>query len=135
MRPLMIVLIALSPMAAQAADVQEGLWDISLTMTTQGQSFGPYNKQQCFTKADTQDPSRLFAESTGGCEYTNKKYFGNQFNFNVRCTGNIPLSGTGQVEFSSDRFRGSMNLTAQMAGGPSVESVSEISGKRLGDCQ
>lgn len=134
-RLLFALLLSLLSMAAVAADVLDGLWEISLVMRVEGQDYGPSTRQQCITKADAQDPSKLFAESGGGCEYANKRYFGNQFSFNVRCNAGIPLTGTGQVEFSAERMSGSMNLMAQMPGGPSVETASEISGKRLGTCQ
>ena len=122
--------------AYAATDALEGMWEIGLVMRVEGQDYGPYTRQQCITKADAQDPAKLFADTGGtGCEYTNKRYFGNQFSFNVRCTAGIPLTGTGQVEFSTERVKGSMNLIAQVPDGPSVETASEISGKRLGTCQ
>lgn len=118
------------------SDVLEGMWEIGLVMRVEGQDYGPYTRQQCITKADAQDPAKLFADTGGtSCEYTNKRYFGNQFSFNVRCNTGIPLTGIGQAEFSADRLHGSMTLSAQMPDGPSVETASEISGKRLGACQ
>ena len=134
MSRLFVMLLSLLPMAALAADVLDGLWEIGLVMRVEGKDYGPYTRQQCITKADAQEPSKLFAEAGGGCEYANKRYFGNQFSFNVRCNAGIPLTGIGQVEFSAERMSGSMNLSAQMPGGPSVETASEISGKRLGNC-
>jgi len=131
-----LALLLLASMPCAHADVQEGLWEITLAMRVDGakEDFGPYTKQQCFTKADAQNPSKLFADSDGSCEYVNKRYYGNQFNFNVRCNTGIPLSGTGQVEFSSNRFEGDMQLSAQVENGPSVETHSKVSGKRLGKC-
>lgn len=135
MNRLIVMLLSLLPaMGLAATDVLDGLWEISLAMRVEGQDYGPYTRQQCITKADAQDPSKLFAESNGGCEYANKRYFGNQFSFNVRCNAGIPLTGTGQVEFSAEHMTGSMNLMAQMPDGPSVETASAISGKRLGTC-
>ncbi len=134
MRVLAALLLLIS-VNAMAADVMDGLWEISLAMRVEGQEAGAFTRQQCITNADAQDPSKLFAESGGGCEYTNKRYLANHFSFNVRCNAGIPLTGNGQVEFSAESMHGSMNLVAQMPGGPSVETASEISGKRLGRCQ
>lgn len=134
---LLCSLMAVLP-ADAAMDVQEGQWEITLTMKAGGseQAFGPYTKNQCFTKADAQNPAKLFADTGAtGCEYSNKRYEANRFSFNIRCGGGIPLSGSGVVEFSSDRFAGSMNLQAQLEGGPAVETHSDVSGKRLGPCQ
>ena len=131
-----LVFLLLAPAVSAYADVQEGLWEITFSMRMDGteQDLGPYTKQQCFTKADTQDPSKLFGDSDGSCEYVNKRYNGNQFYFSVRCNIGIPLSGTGQAEFSSDSLEGDMQLSAQTEGGPSVGTHSKVFGKRLGAC-
>jgi hypothetical protein len=135
MKRLVVALTLAISISACASDVVEGQWEISLALRVEGQDYGPFTRQQCITKADAQDPGKLFAEAGGGCEFTNKRYFGNQFNFNVRCNPGIPLTGTGQVEFSADHFHGAMMLRAQVPDGPSVESASEIDGKRLGPCR
>jgi hypothetical protein len=131
-------LLTVLPVVA-AMDVQEGQWEITLTMKAaggDGQTFGPYSKSQCITQADVQNPAKLFADTgVSGCEFSNKRYDVNRFNFSIRCGGAIPLSGSGEVEFSPDRFAGSMNLQAQLEGGPAVETRSEVSGRRLGSCQ
>lgn len=134
-RLLLIALAAVTLPCAAESDVLDGLWEIGLVMRVEGKDYGPYTQQRCITKADAEDPSKLFAEAGGVCEYANKRYFGNQFTFNVRCNAGIPLTGTGQVEFSTERVSGSMNLTAQIENGPSVETTSQIQGRRIGKCE
>lgn len=134
MKKLLVLMLGLLSLTTHAAEVREGLWDLSALMHVEGQNYGPYNRQQCITKEDVQNPAHLFGETTGTCDFTNKHFFGNQFSFNVHCNAGIPLSGTGEVEYGSDWIKGHMELSAQVSGGPSVETVSEISGKRLGDC-
>lgn len=123
------------PQAGTAAvEAQDGLWELGIALRVEGRDHGPYMRRQCTTKADVQNPSRLFAESVGSCEYTNLRQFGNQITFNVRCNEAVPLSGIGQIEYGADWVRGSMTLDAQLPNGPSVETESEISGRRLGPC-
>lgn len=129
-----VAALLLPPAALAAVDAQDGLWELGIVMRVEGRILGPYMRKQCVTREDVQNPSRLFAESAGSCEYTNLRQFGNQLTFNVRCSEDVPLSGTGQVEYSADRIRGNMVLDAQLPQGPSVETESEISGKRLGAC-
>jgi hypothetical protein len=135
MRTIVAALLLAFSITAYAGDVIEGLWEISLVMRVEGQDYGPYTRQECINKTEGQDPGKLFGAAGNECEFVNKRYFGNQFNFNVRCNAGIPLEGTGQVEFSPDRMHGSMMLNARVPEGPSVETASEISGKRLGACQ
>jgi hypothetical protein len=135
MKILFTALSLLFSMMACANDVLEGQWEISLVMRVEGQDYGPQSRQQCIGKTEAQDPGKLFGEAGSECQFVNKRYFGNQFTFNVRCNAGLPLEGTGQVEFSADQVHGSMNLSAKLPDGPSVETVSEISGKRLGPCK
>jgi hypothetical protein len=129
-----LLLVVLPLTAAAAVDVREGLWELGATVHLENQTMGPYTRQQCITKEDLQHPERIFGETNGSCDYTSKRYFGNQFSFNVRCNSGIPLTGTGEVEYGADWMTGHMELSAQVSGGPTIESTSEIAGKRLGDC-
>lgn len=136
MNKLLFLPLALLPMTAHAfEDVQEGLWELTAVMHVDGgQDYGPYTQKQCITKKDIQNPALLFAEGTGNCDFTNQRFFVNEFSFNVRCNAGIPLTGTGKVEYGSNWVKGNMDLTAQVPGGASVETSSEVSGKRVGDC-
>lgn len=135
MKLILAALMLLFSLTVQAADILDGQWEISLMMRVEGQDYGPQTHQQCISKAEAQDPGKLFGEAGNECQFVNKRFFGNQFTFNVRCNAGLPLEGTGQVEFSADKVRGSMNLSAKVPDGPTVETVSEISGKRLGPCK
>jgi hypothetical protein len=129
-------LLMLLPAAAHAQliDLQDGVWQIDVALRVDGQDYGPYSRQQCVTREDLRDPAKLFAVTTESCEYTNLRFFVDEFSFNVRCNAGIPLAGTGKVVFGDNRFTGDMTVSAQVPGGPSVESATAISGKRLGAC-
>ena len=135
MKRLFCVLLMAMALPAWGADVMEGEWEVGLVMRVGGQDYGPQYRRQCFTQADAKNPGRLFGEPVGGCEFVKMHYFGSQASFNVRCNAEIPLTGTGQVEFSKESFYGTLNLVAQLPNGPSVDTEAEINGKRLGPCQ
>jgi len=128
--------LLLSIFSLRAEDVNPGLWDISLTMTPEGAApIGPFSQQKCFTKADAQDPQKLFAEAGGvDCSYGDTQVQGNRLSFSIRCGGEMPLSGHGSVTFSSSSFEGEMDVTANISGIGELQSKSQISGKRAGDC-
>ncbi len=129
-------LLLVLPAAAQAQliDVQEGVWEIGVALRVDGEDYGPYTRQQCVTKEDLKNPAKLFAATTESCVYTNMRFFVDEFSFNVRCDTGIPLTGTGKVQFGDNTFKGDMTVNAQAPGGPSVETATAISGKRLGAC-
>ena len=122
--------------AVQAEDLREGQWNISLNTTIAGgQSMGPYNHSQCFTKADTRNPEKLFAEAGADCSYGDRRYQGNRFSFTIQCGGALPMQGSGSVEFSANRFDGEMLLNANLPGAGQIETHSQVTGTRVGDCK
>ena len=135
-RTVLSLLLLLPTFALQAEDVKPGLWNISLTMTAEGAApIGPFSQQKCFTKADAQDPQKLFAEAGGvDCSYGDTQVQGNRLSFNIRCGGEVPLSGHGSVTFSPTSFEGEMDVTANISGIGEVQTKNQISGKRAGDC-
>ncbi len=122
---------------ATAADLQEGLWDLSLSMTAAGggQRIGPFSRTQCFTRADAQNPEKLFAEVGAECSYGDRHYQGNRFTFTIQCGGALPMSGSGSVEYASGHFEGEMLLNADVPGAGTLETRSQVSGHRIGDCK
>ena len=130
-----VILVCLTlPSIARSNDIKEGLWQISLMMRADDQDFGPFTQEYCFTSSEIQNPSKLFAQAMNNCEFTNRRLFGNEFRFNIHCNVGIPFMGLGVVEYSPDSLHGSMELQAGGNGSPSVETRSEILGKRLGSC-
>lgn len=129
--------LLLATLPASAADLQEGLWDLSLSMTVAGspQRMGPFSRTQCFTRADTQNPEKLFAEVGAECTYGDRRYQGSRFTFTIQCGGALPMSGSGSVEYASGHFEGEMRLNASLPGTGTLETHSQVSGRRLGDCK
>lgn len=134
---LLLLSMALPSHATGAEDLQAGMWDLTLHMTVSatGQAMGPFNHAQCLTTEDAQNPEKLFAETGANCRYGNRQHHGSRFSFTVQCTGDMPVSGSGWVEYSSSRFQGEMLLTADIAGAGAVETRSQVSGTRQGPCK
>lgn len=138
LRPLAIlfVLAALPVASLQAAEPLPGLWSLSVTTTAEGAEgvYGPYTSQQCLTEEDIRNPEKLLAENgVDSCTYGNRVYQGGNFNFTVSCGGTIPMTGSGHIQYTANSLRGSMQIAANLQGLP-INTRSEVSGSRLGDC-
>ena len=138
MRSLSLILLSLLLSANQchAADPSPGMWNLTATVMIEGAShaLGPYNQSRCLNKDDLQDPQKIVAEdSDAGCTYTDKKFEGNRFSFNVQCNGVLPMTGTGSVTYDADSFQGEININAKLES-LEVNSTSYVAGKRVGDC-
>jgi len=135
MRKLPALLLLLS-CAAAAADLQPGNWELSVTSLMAGspQPVGPITRTQCITAEDARDPSRIVGPGGAGCEFSNKRDSGSEMTFDITCSGQIPMRGSGSVRYSAQSFDADLNLTADMQGQKLVTS-SKVAGRRVGACQ
>jgi len=51
----------------------------------------------------------------------------------MRCEGDNPMTGTGEIVYSGDTYLGTMKMTTGRGGQPMAMTM-KYSGKRLGDC-
>ena len=130
-----LVLAALFCAAAGAAlaDIQAGNWEMTVTTTIEGMpgAMAPITQSRCLTEAEAKDPSRLIGAGAG-CVFSNKQDTGSQITFDVSCTGQVPLSGSGAVRYTAQSVDGTLDLTAT---NPRIVTRSQLAGKRLGECK
>jgi hypothetical protein len=58
---------------------------------------------------------------------------GNKVSWSMRCEGDNPMTGTGEIVYSGDTYLGTMKMTTGRGGQPMAMTM-KYSGKRLGDC-
>ena len=124
--------------AADLPNLEEGLWEI----TTTREISGPVKKQQeytlkhCITKKDIeQGKGRMHQPGMHrkDCQVKNYKVEANRASWNLVCTGDNPVVGTGSVTYSGTSFDGT-NKTTIGKKGQEKEVTETFSGKRLGPC-
>ncbi|HZV99701.1 MAG TPA: DUF3617 family protein [Methylophilaceae bacterium] len=134
-RSLLILLLVLPALNVQAA-AKPGLWNLTVTVTAEGaaQPYGPYTQNQCFNQNDMRKPEKLLANiGAPDCSYGNVQDRGNRLTFDVQCGGTIPMSGSGNVNYTADTFQGQVDITADLEG-LAIATHSQVSGVRTGDC-
>jgi hypothetical protein len=141
MRLLPILLLSLTlPCAgalAQAPDtVKEGLWEIRVRSDIGGQPLteAPMVINQCITQTTARDLMNQLNGTGGGCQVSNVTQNGQTAHWDMNCTGQIALSGTGQVTMSDAGFTGSMNFVVNMAG-QSVPLNQNFEARWVGPCK
>jgi hypothetical protein len=132
MRLVLATLLLVAASAARA-DIQAGNWEMTVTTSIEGMPGGmaPITQARCLTEAEAKDPSRLIGTGAG-CEFSNKQDTGSQITFDVVCTGQVPLSGSGAVRYTAQTVEGTLDVTAT---NPRIVTRSQLSGRRLGDCK
>ncbi len=121
-----LLFVALSP--ARAADPPGVLWQTTSQMVMEGMPFSPpaQTLKMCAHKTWTRPPS-------GGdpsCVNSNYKVVGNKATWTMQCSGDMPMTGTGEMTFeSADAYTGVINATAE-----GITMTIKIAGKKIGTC-
>ena len=120
---------------AAHADIEPGQWEMTVTTSVEGMPGGmaPVTQARCLTREDARDPTRLIGASAG-CQFSNRRDTGSEITFDVACTGQVPMSGSGAVRYTAQTVDGTLELTANM-GNQRLLTRSRLAGKRLGDCK
>ena len=118
-----------------AADIHEGLWEFSLQAEVGGQSITttPMVMRQCISNQSIQD---LMAQmgGAGACQVSDLQQSGSHSRWNLTCTGEPQVSGSGEADAAGEQLVGRMNLVVTM-GGQSLPMVQNFQARRVGECQ
>jgi hypothetical protein len=125
-----VVLAAQNPM-------RPGNWETTMKMEMPGMPAGagmpPMKSTQCITAAElTKDPATGLPRGAAGqknCTVSDYKATGNVVSWKMACTGQMAMTGTGELTFKGDSYEGVMKMS--MAQG---EMTMHMAGKRAGDC-
>jgi len=122
---LLFVFVAPAP----AAEDQPGvLWETTSQPVMEGMpmQMPAQTTKTCTAKEWTQPP----AGGDKSCTTSNFKKVGPKATWTVQCTGQMPMSGTGEMTFSGDdSYTGAVKLTSAQA-----NMTVKLSGKKLGGC-
>jgi Protein of unknown function (DUF3617) len=126
---------AFSLQAIAGPDIREGMWEVSVLAEVGGQPLtaAPMVVRQCISNQSVQD---LMAQmgGAGSCQISDFQQTGNRARWNIACSGQMDVSGTGETEIVGDQFTGRMNLVVTMSG-QSLPMVQNFQAKRVGECQ
>lgn len=127
----MILLSTISfAFAGSKPNIQEGLWEITSTMSMPGMQMPPMVHQQCLSEKDLVPQSKQPGQD---CKITDVKVVGDTVSWKISCTGQGgDMKGTGTTTYKGSSFDGTMTMTM---GGPSGTTVTmKMSGRRIGKC-
>ena len=134
-----ILFVTLSATAEGPGPRRDGNWQVTMEMDMPGmpQKMPPMTLTQCLTKADADDPTKPAPQGRGAapsnCKVSDSKIEGNKVSWSMRCEGDNPMTGTGEMVYSGDTYLGTMKMTTGR-GGQAMTMTMKYSGKRLGGC-
>jgi hypothetical protein len=138
--PRLLFLLTFFSLRAAAADIEPGMWEFTANVQAEGLGAfqpkpGPIVNQRCITKEEAANPEKALTEAgaKGQCTFSNQRNTGIQFNFDVRCTSPLPLSGSGTMRYTAEAMEGDLDLAGDMQG-MQFKTRSHINARRLGPC-
>ena len=134
LRPILVCLLAGAVHAAPPGGMRAGLWETAVTSNMTGGK--PIVSRVCITPKQLEDPQGVVPKMDEGpikCERLDVKTSGSTVSWKMRCTGEVPMEGSGQMTAGPDSWNGKMDMTMKMQG-QSMTMSQTMSGKRVGDC-
>ncbi len=110
-----------APPAKEAGE----LWEITSQTTGMGLSMPPRTTRVCRPKAQWNDPP--MEDSSHDCEMLDVKSSPGKMSWRLRCKGDPPVTGTGEITFDSrESYHGTMTMTMGQG-----EMETKLSGRNL----
>lgn len=128
--------LALSSAGAAAPSMKPGLWEITMKMEGAGMpaSIPPTKIQHCYRAEDLKDLRNTVPEKNPNCKVSNWKESGHTVTWNMACTGEHAMTGSGSITYSGDSYTGTNKMT-MTHGGQKMTMTQKYSAKRVGDCR
>ena len=132
----MLVVGLLTPGLAVGAEVQmrPGLWEVTARMEMPGMpmEMPAMTHTQCLGKEDMVPQQ---TEPNQKCRMIENKVSGNTVSWVMECNsaeGN--MKARGEVTYQGDSFKGQVRMETNTPGQGTMEMVSHMTGRRIGDC-
>jgi hypothetical protein len=112
---------------AQGSDDQ---YDITVKMEMPGMAMPPMSQRMCVKKgAGDQD----FIPRQENCRVSDTTRSGSRLTFKMTCTGNNPMTGTGDFTFVANGYNGQIRMKGNMDG-QDVNMTQQVAARRSGAC-
>ena len=125
----LVAAAAMSILATAAiADERPGnLWDTTSQMSMPGMPAMPPQKMQLCTAKEWNQPPPPPAGQT--CTQTDVQHTGNKITWSIACTGEMEMSGEGEITYGEDSYIGRILFNA---GGMTM--TVNLTGTKIGEC-
>ncbi len=136
-KPLFTVFILAASCCIATMAVAQGpdeLWEVTTKMEMSGMSMPAMTDKICKLKGD-RDASKMGAkDKDSDCKMVDAKQSGNRSTWKVVCTKPEPMTGTGDVTYSGDKYDGTIKMSGK-SDGEAYTMTQVISGKKVGSCK
>ena len=121
--------------AAAQSPMRPGNWETTMEMDMPGMpmKMPPMKNTRCVTQQEIDSPNRGLPsgpqKNPNDCKISDYKQSGNTVSWNVACSGQQPMTGSGELKFNNDAYDGVIKMMMNQQ-----QMTMKMAGKRLGDC-
>ena len=126
-----LVAMSLGVPAGAHAQATDQLWEVTTKMEMPGMPMTMPAQVRRVCVARSHADEDLIPRSDN-CRVLDSKKAGNKLTYTMACTGDEPMSVTGEMTYASDSYDGRMRMKSQRD--PSMEMTQTFAGKRVGTC-
>jgi hypothetical protein len=112
---------------AQGSDDQ---YDITVKMEMAGMAMPPMSQRMCVKKGAGDGD---FIPRQENCRVSDTTRSGSRLTFKMTCTGNSPMTGTGDFTFVANGYNGQIRMKGKMEG-QDMAMTQTIDARRVGGC-
>ena len=132
---LVVSLAAAAAVIAQQGPMRPGRWQntVQMQMPNMPVQMPAQTTTRCVTAEQLQrDPNSWIPSGPDGssCKISDQKIVRNTVTWKVACTGQMAMTGDGELTFMEDAYDGALKATVPQMG----EMTIKLTGKRVGDC-
>jgi len=127
-------LLALPLAPALASPMQPGLWELSMTVDSEGKPLTAPMARECITQKDIDDGTKTLPRPGGACKLTNVQRTADRATYDLACTQDaLQMRGRADVKFAGEAYDGKVDLvvTGREA---SMHVAMTLSARRIGEC-
>jgi Protein of unknown function (DUF3617) len=114
------------------AQAKDDLWEVTMKMEMPGMPMAmpAQVNRVCISKNHNDEDLIPRREN---CRLLESSRSGNKLTYKMACTGQEPMTVTGEMTYAATSYEGRMRMVTQ-SGGQSMEMGQTFVGKRVGDC-
>ena len=133
LRYMVFSIILLLAFSANAQQIRNGKWEVTTQTIMPGAltQLPAHKDIICVDNKNKGKPPIAVHES---CEFHDYKIINNSASWQMKCKGELKMTGAGRITFSADRYTGSAIVKMKMPQSEPMEIDHTYSGKRIGDC-
>ena len=109
------------------------LWEITMKMEMAGMPAMPAQTTKTCKRKGDRNPDLDKTNDRSDCRATDVKTAGAKTTWKMVCTKPDPMTGTGEMTHTGDKFDGTVKLSGKMEGQP-FNMTQNMSGKKVGSC-